>query len=153
MRNIPVFLCIFLINIHSFKHINPIILWHLHINRTLNIPVLSNASYQSKTPTKNNKLIIINKIVRIRQLLLILFIHIAFYNQIKLRFYLTHLFLMHPFSTPCKHQQNLWFSNILKGQRKGVLGTNGFISDLYILILIYQSTCFYIYNSHNQSIQ
>ena len=115
MRNIPVFLCIFLINIHSFKHINPIILWHLHINRTLNIPVLSNASYQSKTPTKNNKLIIINKIVRIRQLLLILFIHIAFYNQIKLRFYLTHLFLMHPFSTPCKHQQNLWFSNILKG--------------------------------------
>ena len=38
---------------------------------------------------------------------------------------LTHSFLMHPFSTPWKHQKTLRFSDIFRGQKKGALGTNG----------------------------
>ena len=38
---------------------------------------------------------------------------------------LTHLFPMHPFSTPWKHQETLRFSGVFRGQKKGALGTNG----------------------------
>ena len=40
---------------------------------------------------------------------------------------LTHSFPMHHFSTPCKHQKTLWLSDVFRGQRNGVLGTNGLI--------------------------
>ena len=40
---------------------------------------------------------------------------------------LTHLFPMHPFSTPCKHQKIFRFSDVFRGLRKGALGTNGLI--------------------------
>ena len=38
---------------------------------------------------------------------------------------LTHLFLMHPFSTPWKHQKIVRFSDAFWRQRKGAVGTNG----------------------------
>ena len=37
---------------------------------------------------------------------------------------LTHLFPMHPFSAPWKHQKTWRFSDVFKGERKGALGTN-----------------------------
>ena len=39
--------------------------------------------------------------------------------------HLTHLLLMHPFSTPWKHQKTFRFYNVFKGQRKCVLEANG----------------------------
>ena len=36
---------------------------------------------------------------------------------------LTHLFPMHPFSTPWKHQTIVWFSDVFRGLRKGCIGT------------------------------
>ena len=38
---------------------------------------------------------------------------------------LIHLFPMHPFSTPWKHQKIARFFDVFRGWRKGVLGTNG----------------------------
>ena len=38
---------------------------------------------------------------------------------------LTHLFRMHPFSTPWKHQKTLRFSDVFRGKRKDALGTSG----------------------------
>ena len=50
--------------------------------------------------------------------------------------FLTHLFPMHPFSTPWKYQKSsivipyaVRFSDVLMGQRKGALGTNGLKYD------------------------
>ena len=40
-------------------------------------------------------------------------------------YYLTHSFLMHPFSTPWKHQKTVTFSDVFRWKRKGALGTNG----------------------------
>ena len=42
---------------------------------------------------------------------------------------LTHLFPMHPFSTPWKHQKTLRFSDVFWGLRKGALETNGLIES------------------------
>ena len=38
---------------------------------------------------------------------------------------LTHSFPIHPFSTPWKHQETVRFSYVVRGKRKGALGTNG----------------------------
>ena len=38
---------------------------------------------------------------------------------------LTHLFPMHPFSTPWKHQKTVRFFDVFRRERKGALGTNG----------------------------
>ena len=38
---------------------------------------------------------------------------------------LIHFFPIYPFSNPWKHQNTLRFSDILRGYRKGALGTNG----------------------------
>ena len=42
--------------------------------------------------------------------------------------WLTHLFLMHLFSTPWKHQKTLRFSDVFGGYRKDALGTIGLSS-------------------------
>ena len=42
--------------------------------------------------------------------------------------FLTHFFLMHPFSTPWKHQKTFRLSDVLRRQRKGALGINGLSS-------------------------
>ena len=52
---------------------------------------------------------------------------------------LTHSFLIHPFSTPWKHQKTLRFSDVFRGQRMAVLGTNGLTSHLLLFF------CFIIY--------
>ena len=64
-------------------------------------------------------------------------------NLVTLNMYsicLTHLFLMHPFSTPRKHQTILRFPDVYRGQRKGVVGTNGLkkrsLLDFYKHLLI-----------------
>ena len=40
---------------------------------------------------------------------------------------LTHLYPMHPFSAPWKHQKSLWFSDVFRRWRKGALGTSELI--------------------------
>ena len=40
---------------------------------------------------------------------------------------LTHLFSIHPFSTPRKHQKTVRLSDVLRGLREGALGTNALI--------------------------
>ena len=53
------------------------------------------------------------------------------YNNFKrLSFVLTHLFPVHPFSTPWKHKKTLRFSDVFRGWREGTLGTNGLINLL-----------------------
>ena len=52
-------------------------------------------------------------------------ISLTFYTPFSLSLWLTHLFLVHPFSTPGKHQKILRFLDVFRGQRKGALGTNG----------------------------
>ena len=50
------------------------------------------------------------------------------YNQellLSLKVLLTHLFSMHPFSIPWKHQKTVRFSKVLKRRKKGALATNG----------------------------
>ena len=50
------------------------------------------------------------------------------YNQellFSLKVLLTHLFPMHPFSIPWKHQKPVRFSKVLKRRKKGALATNG----------------------------
>ena len=50
---------------------------------------------------------------------------LEFYNSGRFnKKYLTHLFPMHPCSTPWKHQKFLRFFDVFRGQRKGDLGTN-----------------------------
>ena len=56
---------------------------------------------------------------------------------------LTHLFPMHPLSTPWEHQKALRFSDVFGGLRKGVLGTNGLI--LYCTYALCCSSCFTYY--------
>ena len=55
---------------------------------------------------------------------------------------LTLSFLIHPFSTPWKHQKSLRFSDVFRSQRMAVLGTNGLTSHLllffcFIIIISY----------------
>ena len=38
---------------------------------------------------------------------------------------LTHLFPVHPFSSPQEHQKTVLFSDVFREWRKGALGTNG----------------------------
>ena len=45
---------------------------------------------------------------------------------------LTHLLPMHLFSTLRKHQKALRFSDVSRGQRKGILGTNGLIQVVFL---------------------
>ena len=52
-------------------------------------------------------------------------ISLTFYTPFSLSLWLTHLFLVHPFSSPGKHQKILRFLDVFRGQRKGALGTNG----------------------------
>ena len=40
---------------------------------------------------------------------------------------LTHLFPIHPFSAPRKHQKTVRLSDVLRGLREGALGTNALI--------------------------
>ena len=53
---------------------------------------------------------------------------------------LTHLFPMHPLSTPGEHQKTWRFSGVFGGLRKGVLGTKGLI--LYTTYALCCSSCF-----------
>ena len=53
------------------------------------------------------------------------------------KLFLTHLFPMHPFSTPWKHQKSIQFS-VFRGQRKGALGINVLISDKFDQNLVNQ---------------
>ena len=52
---------------------------------------------------------------------------------------LTLSFLIHPLSTPWKHQKSLRFSDVFRSQRMAVLGTNGLTSHLLLFF------CFIIY--------
>ena len=52
-----------------------------------------------------------------------------FKNPQKMRnscFTLTHLFPMHPFSTPWKHQKTVRFSYVFRGNKKGCIGNKWF---------------------------
>ena len=50
---------------------------------------------------------------------------------------------MHTFSTPCKLQKTVRFSDVFKGYRIGALGTNGLIkpfqADVFFLYLLKSS--------------
>ena len=51
--------------------------------------------------------------------------------------FLTHSFPMHPFSTPCKHQKTVRFSDVFKGQRKSALGTNALMKKIISKTILY----------------
>ena len=55
--------------------------------------------------------------------------------------YLTHLFPMHPFSTPSKDEKNRRFSDDFRGRRKGALKTNGLKKWLIKMIICSFSFC------------
>ena len=48
---------------------------------------------------------------------------------------LTHLFPMHPLSTPWKHQKTFRFSDVFRGYRKGALGTNGLKYGYCVMVI------------------
>ena len=66
-------------------------------------------------------------------LLIYLLIYQQYLHKQNKKLYLTHSFLMHPFSNPWKHLKTVRFSDVFRRQRKGALGTNRLIANLYLL--------------------